>query len=483
MAMYKLLSRQAELKTLREYLTSDRSEFVAVYGRRRVGKTLLIRTAANDEFSFFVTGVGNASKGEQLMNFAIALKKYSGSDAISVPKDWISAFYELSLLLQKSTVAKKVIFIDELPWFDNAKSGFLQALENFWNSWASLRDDVKLIVCGSATSWMISKLIHNRGGLHNRLTHKMFLEPFDLRQTEDFFKESGFSYSRRQIAECYMIMGGVPYYLSLLDRSKSLAQNIDRLFFAKDAPLNDEFSELYRALFKNATGHIAVVTALSSKGIGLTRGEILKQTQLSDNGAFSIVLEELENCGFIRSYDPYIENHPNKVVQRRQRSTLYQLVDFYTLFYFKFIKNNRFFDEHFWSNSLNSPLHNAWSGISFEMLCLMHVSQIKSALGISGVLTCAFSWRGSLDGKSAQIDLLIDRKDETINICEIKYSQTEFEITQEDEKNLQEKVRIFSESTGTKKTLLLTLISASGLLRGSHSDLIQCEVTLDDLFA
>ncbi len=477
-----LIGRENELKHLKEYLNSDKSEFIAVYGRRRVGKTFLIRMAANDDFSFFVTGVHKATKSEQLINFAVALQKYTGSDKLSIQKNWILAFYELSRYLETLPENKqKVIFIDELPWMDTAKSGFIAALENFWNSWAVMRNDIKLIVCGSATSWMINNLIRNRGGLHNRLTHHIVLEPFTLRECELYFRSFGFSYSRKQIAECYMVMGGIPYYLSMMDKSKSLAYNIDQLFFASNAPLKGEFNDLYKALFKNASPHINVVTSLATKGIGLTRKQILKSTGLADNGAFSIVLDELEQCGFIRLYEPF-DNISTADNKRQKRDTIYQLVDFYTLFYFKFIKNNRYQDEHFWTASINSPMHNVWSGFSFEMLCLNHLKQIKQALGISGVQTLASSWRSKDSDCKTQIDLLIDRKDETVNICEIKYSKNEYEITKEYEENLQRKINAFSQETGTRKSLLLTMITTYGIKQNLHSGIVQSEIVLDDLF-
>ena len=360
-----LVGRKEEVRMLKEYFSSGRSEFIAVYGRRRVGKTFLIRKAAEEHFAFFVTGVHGANKSEQLTNFAIALRKYSQSVSFSVPKNWILAFHELAMYLETLSVGPKLIFIDELPWMDTAKAGFVPALENFWNSWAVLRNDVKLIVCGSATSWMISNLIRSRGGLHNRLTHHLVLEPFTLAECEEYFRTFGFSYTRKQMLECYMIMGGIPFYLSMMDKSASLAQNVDKLFFAKNAYLKEEFNDLYRALFKNAAPHIDVVTALATKGKGLTRKEILNLTKLTDNGMFSVVLEELEHCGFIRQYVP-LGNSVAQGGKRLNSNTLFQLVDFYTLFYFNFIRNNRYQDEHFWVTSMNSPLYHAWSGFAFE---------------------------------------------------------------------------------------------------------------------
>lgn len=476
-----LIGRENEQRLMKEYLSSNRSEFIAVYGRRRVGKTFLIREVIKDGLSFYVTGVHNASKDLQLTNFALALQNYSKSDSILVRKNWILAFSDLSKYLETLPEGNKVIFIDELPWMDTQKSGFIFALENFWNSWASARNDIKLIVCGSATSWMLNNLIHNRGGLHNRLTHHILVNPFTLKECEQYFQANGFSYSRKQIAECYMVMGGVPFYLSLMNKSKSLAQNIDQLFFAENAELKNEFKDLYNALFKKANHHIEVVTALATKGVGLTRQEILKSTGITDNGAFSVVLEELEQCGFIRQYTPFSSKGNSD--RRTKNNTTYQLIDFYTLFYFRYIRNNNYQDEHFWSTSLNSQLHSAWSGLSYEMLCLNHIKQIKFKLGISGVQSRTCSWRSNSSENGAQIDLLIDRKDETINVCEVKYATDEFEITSDYSKQLYHKLEVFSTESKTKKSLLLTLITTFGVKRNIHSDMVQSEIELDDLYA
>ena len=235
----KLVGRTIEYKELTSCINSNTSEFVAVYGRRRVGKTFLIRQVANDKFAFFVTGVHGVNKNEQLINFGSAIQKYFHTPQVTIHKNWLLAFHELSIHLETMPKGKKIIFIDELPWMDTAKSGFIAALENFWNSWASLRTDIKLIVCGSATSWMIDNLIHSRGGLHNRLTHRLILEPFCLKECESYFKTYVFSYSRKQIAECYMAMGGIPYYMSLMNKGKSVAQNIDNLFFFQNAALKE----------------------------------------------------------------------------------------------------------------------------------------------------------------------------------------------------------------------------------------------------
>lgn len=467
-----LIGRKKELTTLRNYLASEESEFIAVYGRRRVGKTFLVRHAVKDEFAFYVTGIDNVKMPEQLLNFTLELRKASGKQ-IAVPKNWLLAFDALSSYLESLPVGKKIIFIDELPWMDTSKSNFTPALEHFWNAWASRRNDIKLIVCGSATSWMMDHLINNRGGLHNRLTQKLPLNPFSLTEVEEYLINRGFNYSRREIAECYMTMGGIPFYLSKLDKGLSLAQNIDELFFAENAKLDGEHTNLYHALFKHSDKHIKVVMALSKKMKGMTRKEILAHAHLTNNGAASKVLEELECCGFIRHYVPFGKN---------KYDALYQLTDFYTLFYYAFIEQNKYRDEHFWSNTYDSGVHAAWSGYAFEMLCLAHITKMKEALGISGIQSLASSWIGKFENQGAQIDLLIDRRDQTINVCEMKFAADEYEIAKKEEETLRRKLSIFRQATKTKKSLMLTLVTTYGLKQNPHSGIIQKVITLDQLY-
>lgn len=474
-----LIGRQEEKRDLQKWMKSDRSEFIAVYGRRRVGKTFLIRKSI-EHFTFHFSGSYKLNRKNQLLNFGIELREQFNDPDIQIPENWILAFHELKRQLEKSSDGKKIIFLDELPWLDTPKSGFISSLENFWNNWASWRDDVKLIVCGSATSWIINKIIKDKGGLHNRLTHSLLIQPFHLGECEDYFKAYGFTFNRMQIAECYMTMGGIPYYFSLMERGESLAQNIDRLFFSSNGPLKNEFEDLYRALYKNYQNYIKIITALADKGIGLTRQEIIDKTGLIDNGQFSKALEELELCGFIRSYLPFGEQQ--KLTRRTRKNTLFQLIDFYSLFYLKFHNSRLRSNEHFWTGMTNSSKINTWRGITFEMLCLVHIREIKKALGIGDVSTQVSSWRGEYNGDKVQIDLLIDRNDETINLCEMKFSLREFVIDKDYAKKLEVKVDIFLNRTGTRKNVLLTLITSRGVLKNTYSYLVQREVTLDELF-
>ena len=478
------IGREKEQEQLKDYIGSNQSEFIAVYGRRRVGKTWLIQQVIGNDYAFYVAGMNRVTMEIQLANFMQGIRKHRPDEPLPHVKTWLDAFIALESYLESLPEGKKIVFIDEMPWMDTPRSNFISGLEHFWNSWASWRDDIKLIVCGSATSWIINNLIKNRGGLHNRVTHKIPLKPFSLRECREFFMAKGFRLSNKQIAECYMVLGGVPFYLEKLNKGEGVAQNIDRLIFDEDGELHDEFQSLYNSLYKNATNHIKIVTALATKGHGLTRKELIEKTKLPDNGKFSLMLEELQSCGFIRSYEPYLSKMRQKPFTEDRLSpvTLYQLVDPFTLFHFQVMRKADAHDPNYWSNNQNSHVFSTWSGLSFEMLCLNHVEQIKMALGISGITANAFSWLGKGKDRSAQIDMLIDRADKTINICEMKFYNKPYAMTAKDEDDIERKVTSFIEATHTDKNIIVTMITAKGLERNEHSEGIQKELTLDQLF-
>lgn len=470
-----IIGRKEEQQILHSAVQSENSEFIAVYGRRRVGKTYLIRETFGYKFTFQHTGLAKGNTKEQLFSFAISLRD-AGYDDCPIPKSWLEAFSLLSSYLKNSTDEKKIVFLDELPWMDTARSNFISAFEHFWNGWASARKDIVLIICGSATSWIINKVINDHGGLHNRVTKQIALQPFTLKECERFAESKGLEMSRYQLAECYMVLGGIPYYWSLLEKGLSLAQNIDKIIFAKNGKLSNEFNQLYASLFKSPEQYIDIVTALGKKKAGMTREEIIAATDKYSNGALSKVLDELEYCGFIRKYNGF---------DKKSKQAIYQLIDNYTLFYFKFIQQNENNDEHFWSASIDSAMHRAWSGLAFERLCMAHTQQIKAALGIAGVLSNVYSWRKEADETSdgAQIDLLIDRKDQVINLCEMKYSLSEYAIDAEYERKLRNKKSAFIDATNTRKAVHLTMVTTFGIKANAHSGIVQNEITLEDLFS
>ena len=469
--MEHLVGRQKEVKRLKQYADSVKSEFVAVYGRRRVGKTYLVREVFDGQFSFQMTGLANATMRDQLSQFHAALVQYSPKNAAIEPaKEWLMAFRQLIELLESQEAnGKKIVFLDELPWLDTHKSNFLTGLEHFWNSWASARKDVLLIVCGSAASWMIKNLLNNRGGLHNRTTGRIKLEPFNLVETEEFLKYKKTVLDRYQITLLYMVLGGIPYYLDHVEAGLSAAQNINALCFEKNALLRNEYDNLYASLFNRSERHKAVVEEMANKKKGLTRSEIAENTSISNGGGLSRILNELEESSFIRHYQPY---------GKKEKFTLYQLIDPYSLFYLNFIKHSSPDDEHFWVNANDTPLYYAWSGYAFEMACLHHIPQIKKALGISGVQTSVASWYN----EAAQIDLLIDRKDQVVNLCEMKFSIHPFSITKEYADKLRNKIGTFKSVTKTRKSVFLTMITTHGLVQNKYAYLAQNDLSMNALF-
>lgn len=481
-----IIGRESEIEQLERYMQSGHSEFIVIYGRRRIGKTFLVRELYEGDFTFRITGKENASTREQLENFRYALNSYT--DCPDTPKDWEQAFHLLSTYIeQKAPEREKIIFIDELPWFDTYGAKFVNALEHFWNDWASYRHDIKLIVCGSATTWMLDKVINSRGGLHNRATHTILLSPFTLRETEQYFKAFDFTYERQELIECYMAVGGVAYYLSLFDRNKSVAMNIEALCFTRGGELVDEFQKVFRSLFKKADNHIAVITALQKKGMGMTRLEIMSEARLANNGNLTNLLRELEECAFIRSFTPF---------NKSKKEKLYQLIDPFTLFYFRFMQGGQNFLKGYWQKIQTTNDYASWCGYAFEVVCLNHLEQIVRALGIDGTINIPGSWSyrpskivmesGEEDEDlkhGAQIDLLIDRSDKTVTICEMKYSQGEYEITKNYDMLLNRRLRIFRKVTKTRKTLVPVFITPNGLFDNMYARRIPREVTGNHLFS
>ncbi|MGM9868907.1 MAG: ATP-binding protein [Sodaliphilus sp.] len=463
-----LIGREKEKAQLLSALQSNQSEFIAVYGRRRVGKTFLIREAFNYRFSFDHTGILDAPLKEQLYEFRESLYR-AGMKHTALPRTWNAAFHLLEGFLSSLPDGKKVVFMDELPWMDTTRSNFIRALDHFWNSWATARKDIVLVVCGSATSWIIDHIVMNYGGLHNRITKKIHLHPFSLRECELFCNAQNLGYKRGLIMEAYMALGGIPYYWGFLEKGLSVAQNFDRMFFDEDGEMTEEYDALYTSHFKNPTNHIKVIEALAAKKAGMSRKELLEATLLSDNDQFTKMLKELGQCGFIRKYTCL-----GKVLKEAK----YQLMDNYTLFYFRFIRQNENGDKWFWSSMYNSPLHNTWAGLAFERVCLQHLDQIKKALGFGAVISTAHSWAS----RGAQIDLLIDRNDNVINVCEMKYSKGKYALKDEDIEKMQNRVNRLQEETGTTKTIHQTLITSYGLTPGSDTHTIQSMLTMDDLF-
>ncbi len=471
-----VIGRVDEKKILLSLLEEESSKFLAIYGRRRIGKTFLIRNTYEKQIIFECTGLQNGSLADQLDNFCLCLINSNFSFAVR-PQTWLQAFSLLSNSLNKlRSNKKKVLFFDEIPWMDSPRSGFLAAFANFWNSYCTKKTDIIVVICGSATSWVINKIVKSKGGLHNRLNRTIRLEPFTLWETKQFLAYKRIHLSNKDLALLYMCIGGIPFYLNEVKPGMSIPQIIDDLFLSKNAILKFEFQYLYEALFSNFEKHKKVISALNEKNKGLTRQEIVDATNLESSGTLTIVLDELEACGFIQKLVP---------IDKQKVDNLYRLMDEYSLFYFKFLNRN---DIKLTGQTLvNSQSFKIWARYAFESLCLRHQSQIVNALGFSGVAYGVYSFVTKANeaiglNKGAQIDLIFERADNVVNLIEAKFYDTTYVMTQSDADTLLYKKQAYQTKTKSKKTIFTTLITMNGADRNKHFlGTITNELTFDDL--
>lgn len=471
MLMAKLIGREQEAGLLKEAMENDRPELIAVYGRRRVGKTFLIREFFKKAIVFEVTGLYQGGMTNQLENFSKELFKKTKKLQSTLPSNWLEAFALLESYLNRlPSPGKKVIFIDEFPWMATARSKFLMAFENFWNRYCTQRSDLIVVICGSAAAYMIRKIIWNKGGLHNRITRQVRLLPFDLHETSLFLRNRGISYTEYDTLQVYMAMGGIPHYLEKLQKGLSVAQNIDKLCFNKDGVLKNEFNQLYASLFDDSEKHLSIIKTLAGVNKGMTRQELITKSRIPSGGDFSLKLEELTESGFISEYTYY---------GNKKQLTLYRLSDEYSKFYLKFIQHNRNSSTGTWQRLHKSQSYASWAGFCFETICLKHISQIKKALRIDAIYSTNSSWFN----ERAQVDLLIDRDDRIINLCEIKFYNAPFTIDKRYYLNLKNKIAELQQETNTRKNIFLTMITTFGLNENKYShELVQNTVRLKDLF-
>lgn len=478
-----MIGREHEIKELNRLYNSDKAQLVAVYGRRRVGKTYLIDETFKGRINFRHAGLspvdadssGSGMLKEQLKNFSNSLLLH-GASIEKKPTNWLDAFLLLEKYLQETdNGTRQLVFLDELPWMDSPRSGFLTAFESFWNNWGCHRKNLMVVVCGSANSWILDKLINSHGGLYNRVTYEIKLEPFKLCECKEFYKYSNIKMSDYDIAQSYMVLGGIPYYMGYLEPEFSFAQNVDKLFFAKNAKLKDEFNRLFNSVFSNPEAIKKIVKALATNKIGLSRSEISKKTKIANGGTLSQQLNALIASDFVTCYVPFGTS---------KREEKYKLIDPFCIFYLKFVaKYENGTNEHFWQENCTAQSIVSWRGFAFENLCFNHIDQIKMALGISGISSTQYAWHKKGDAEpGTQIDLLIDRKDNVIDMCEIKFYSEDFTIKKDYYLTLANRQNILSESIPKKKIIHSILITSYGLKNNEYSGAISSVITLKDLF-
>ncbi len=472
-----VIGRIDEIARLEAYYKSGKPEFIALYGRRRVGKTFLVEQLFADKFLFHVTGVVEGDKEDEISVFYNALRNigYNGKSSMS----WYDAFMELRKCLEKKIRKNRrcVLFIDELPCFDTPNSRFLKAFGNFWNEWCTLHPEIMLIVCGSATTWMIKNIVDSHGGLHNRMTHELHLHPFTLKEAETYLKSNGVVWDRLSILQIYSILGGVPYYLSLIQDNESVSQAVDRLFFSREGELRNEYKRLFLSMYKSPEPYIKIIALLCKNKSGLTREELISHEDVLNNGHLSEYLDNLEKCDFIRLY--HIKDKAGRKLKKS--GGIYQIMDFFTVFHNAFLLKETT-DRKYWSHHLNTPEQNNWYGLAFERTCMYHIDEIKEAIGIGAISTEYFSWRSTESDPACQIDLLIERADRVINICEMKFSSGEYVIQKSEDLKIRNRIEAYREETKTRCAVLPVLVTTYGLQKNMYSDNIRNVITMDDLF-
>ena len=470
-----MVGRKREQSILEMCLASPDPELLAVYGRQGVGKTYLITNFFHNQFAFHATGVAQGKTKNQLRAFHERLRTY-GCTYEKQPKDWFEAFSRVRELMENPHVhrdpvsGKRVVFLDEMPWMDTAKSDFRSALEYFWNSWGSVQTDLLLIACGSAVPWMMKHLLSDTGCLYRRGTRQMDMAPFTLRECETLFAHNQFDAPRKMQLECYMIFGGIPFYLNQLDRRMSLKQNVEALCFHEEGSLRNEYQMLLQSLFRKPEKHRLILEKLALHRNGLTRAELAGDGRIGTGEALTDALNELEQCGMIRKF--------SSITSEKQGHS-FRIIDPFTLFSCRFLQGSSVSS---WRDHFQTPGYCAWCGDAFATVCLHHIPQIKQVLGISGVGSREYSWRDKRNKSEAQIDLLIDRQDQVINLCDMVFTQEPFIVSEEYSCQLMHTLELFRKEAHTEKAIHLTLISAEGISRNSYVEEIQNTITMDDLF-
>lgn len=472
-----MIGRKDEVAILNTLLDSPKAEFLAIYGRRRIGKTYLIKKVYAEHLAFEFTGTQNAGLKNQLFKFSEKIKQHFGDvPDLRQPASWYEAFQLLKTCLASKTGSKQVIFFDELPWIATPKSNFLEELAYFWNDWAAYQDRLVVVVCGSAAAWMLQKVVNGKGGLHNRLTQRINLKPFTLAESRLYLESLGVHWDHYQTIQFYMAVGGVPAYLQEVRPGATVAQTIDRLFFSPEGMMRFEFGNLYASLFQSHQHHIEVIKALAGKWHGMTRQEIITRSKIQDGGGLTLVLNELEAASFIMRFPLY---------KKGAKRVVYRLTDEYSLFYLKFVENKSLLGKHEWLKQSEKDSYKIWCGYAFENICLKHAEAILMALGISGIYTetSTYVHKGETAGEGFQVDLLIDRADRTINLCEIKFYGDDYLLTDAYADYLRQRREKFRRLTQTKKQLFNTLITTYPVKYNTAGmGQIDQVVTMDKLF-
>ena len=493
-----MIGRKKEIKLLNEICDLEESSLVAIYGRRRIGKTYLVnhmfKKYRQDCLFFEFTGAYDGDKRGQIDNFIDQVYEWFYVEPSFEIKSWSDAFRFLKRTIDKEikkrdSNEKVIVFLDEVPWIDRSnKGGFLSALGYFWNTWCEPRENVVLILCGSNSSWIRDKILKNaRGSLYQRVTHQISMYPFDLKETKAYLLEQkGFMIDNKTVTDIYMIFGGVAKYLSFLNPNESSAENIDRVFFSIHGSMYREYDELFSSLFADKSDYYkSVIELLCTRRSGFSLSDISKAFNEKLGGKLRLAIAELEECGFIKGLSKY----GNSV-----RGVNYMIVDPYILFHHKWIKGFSRNDiatlpNNYWLHKSSSQSYAVWSGYAFEIVVMVNIRLYLNAIGRLGFFSGVYHWQHmakSEDEQGAQIDMVVNYGNNIFDILECKYYNSEYVISKEYAKNIKNKLSMFKKYglySKQKSELRLVFLTSYGVKMNAEAHSLNISrVCLDDLF-
>lgn len=416
--MKRFVGRELELKKLRAIGEADEPSIVVVYGRRRVGKTELLEQAFRHRNILKFEGIEGLSEKDQYANAMRQLAKYVGEDLLT--KVQITSWSEFFDLVARYTKEGTwTIYLEELQWLANYESKLLSELKYAWDNQFRRNPKLLLILCGSAPSFMLEKVVHSKA-LYNRSQHEIHLQELSISETKLFLKNR----SDREIFNAYLSVGGIPEYLKWVDKESSVFQGLCTHAFTSGSFFSREFEKIFTSSLANNKHYREIIETLSRCKF-LSREELAEKLKLTSGGTLSILLTDLEKCGFISKYCPYNLSNSSNVIR-------YAIADNYLHFYFNFIRpiqskiENGDYNE-VPQSAIKMDSYAKWLGFAFERWCRKYSRVIAKILGFSGVQYRSgayFSRATNKKDPGYQIDLVFDRADKVYTICEMKYLQS-----------------------------------------------------------
>jgi AAA+ ATPase superfamily predicted ATPase len=408
--MKQFIGRKVEIAQLTALIDLPRPSIAVIYGRRRVGKSELIRHVTQGKNVLSFEGLEGQPKHKQIKNFLFQLSAQSNIREKNI-SDWPDALILLRTLTQDG---QWIIILDEFQWMANYQNELVSVIKMIWEKYLSQNPDLTLILCGSIASFMKSKVLKS-SALYGRTDYELNLHELNLSEISEFFPGKGSD----EVIDTAMLVGGIPKYLELISEYPSLYDALEPLAFSQDGFFKTEYDRLFASHFGKKPIFMKIIQTLATNPYGLTTGKLAKEMQVASGGTLCHQLDDLESAGFLHSIIPFDKPEGSKLRK-------YILMDAYVRFYHSIIRGSM--KETTPPNTqfhaiMSSPRYAAWAGMAFEFLCMRHHKEISRILGFHGIPYTAgpFFQRKTLDTPGVQIDLLFERSDKILVLCEMKY--------------------------------------------------------------